>query len=92
MNSLPPWSQTAARGSDVQAGFISRIHNYKTVSLAEGKQGTELFHQTKESKGRGKKNYKVEFPLVVVVGVVRGAVGGGSLATSEGQWESQTAR
>lgn len=68
MNSLPPLSQTAARGSDVQAGFISRIHNYKTVSLAEGKQGTELFHQTKESKGREKKNYKVEFPLVVVRG------------------------
>lgn len=51
----PQVRQMAAKGSEAQTGFISRIHVYKAVMLLSERKRAQLFHQMKKKERKKKK-------------------------------------
>lgn len=97
MSAPPPLTLTFELLATLESSGCQRLKYPRQVLLAEYttiKQSVwmrgnkaQSFSTKRRRRKKREKNYKVEFPLVVVE-----ERGGGDLATCEGQWESQTAR
>lgn len=68
------------------------LAEYTTIKQSVWLRGNKAHRAFPPNQGverKGKKNYKVEFPLVVVVGVVRGAGGAWLQAKASGSLRLQ---